>query len=175
MQDVHFRLPFVAQKRRVTNVRRAQPSLGLGFDSVAKFRTLLEAIACRHKISWPDHSIIILRNLPRIVCILQKTSFLMIFGCGLGALWFIRDCSLFMARRGRGCLEWGGKIFKTKGNGEVCFFNTGEYRGVNFENPFFSTLLLPFCRYTKLSFVLRTLCPKSTDTGSQFRIQESVT
>ena len=37
------------------------------------------------------------------------------------------------------------------------FFNTVELRGVKFENPVVSTLLLPFSRYIKLNSVWRTL------------------
>ena len=43
------------------------------------------------------------------------------------------------------------------------FFNTVELRGDKLLESVVSTLLLPFCRYVKLSFVLRTLFPKSTD------------
>ena len=37
------------------------------------------------------------------------------------------------------------------------FFNTVELRGDKLLESVVSTLLLPFCRYVKLSFVLRTL------------------
>ena len=61
-------------------------------------------------------------------------------------------------------MEWGAglKFSKPREMGDV-FFNAVELRGGKLLKSVVSTLLLQFCKYIKLSFVLGTLFPKSTD------------
>ena len=55
------------------------------------------------------------------------------------------------------------------------FFNTVELRGGGkLLQSVVSTLLLPFCRYIKWRFVMRTLFPKSTDKpGLSFKAKKA--
>ena len=80
-----------------------------------------------------------------------------ISGVGTNFASSLRDCSLFMTAGAVFIVGGGGVKFSKQREMGGVFFNTVELRGDKLLESVVSTLLLPFCRYVKLSFVLRTL------------------